>query len=51
MKRPRNDGNKIAKNTTIYLSERFVKDKTYADGILLEVGKYTFDAEGKMILN
>ena len=46
-----NDANKIAKNTTIYLSERFVKDKTYADGTLLEVGKYAFDADGKMVLN
>ena len=46
-----NNGNKIAKNTSVYLSERFVMDKTYADGTMLEVGRYYFDADGKMILN
>ena len=45
-----NDGNKIAKNTTIYLSEQFVKNKILADGTMLEAGKYTFDADGKMVL-
>ena len=46
-----NDYNKIARNTTIYLSERFVKDMTFADGSALGVGYYTFDADGKMVIN
>ena len=46
-----NDGHKIAKDKTLYLSERFVKDKTFADGSLIAPGYYSFDAEGKMILN
>ena len=46
-----NDANKIAKNTTVYLSQKFVDGKTYADGSMLAVGRYSFDADGKMILN
>ena len=45
-----NDGNKIAKNLTLYLSERFVEGKTFADGTPIPAGYYKFDAEGKMIL-
>ena len=47
-----NDGyNKIAKNTTLYLSEHYVAGKTLADGTPIKAGTYKFDAEGKMILN
>ena len=40
-----NDGDKIAKNTRLYLSATYVK------GTDLSVGYYNFDAEGKLILN
>ncbi|MBQ4048879.1 MAG: hypothetical protein IJC93_11000, partial [Clostridia bacterium] len=46
-----NDYNKLARNATIYLSERFVKDKTFVDGSALGIGYYTFDADGKMVIN
>jgi len=39
------DGNKLAKNCTIYLKQAFV----YGTG--LPEGKYTFDSDGKMIIN
>ncbi len=39
-----NDGNKIAKNTRIYLSQIFV------EGTDLKVGYYDFDADGKLLL-
>ena len=39
-----NDGHKIAKDTNLYLSDKFI------DGIGLPAGKYYFDAEGKMII-
>ncbi len=45
-----NNGNKIAKNTRIYLSQRFVEGFTFADGTPLTVGYYEFDADGKMII-
>ena len=45
------DGNKVLKNTTIYLGARFVSGFAFADGSLLEAGVYSFDADGKMILN
>ncbi|MBO5402309.1 MAG: phosphodiester glycosidase family protein [Clostridia bacterium] len=45
-----NDGHKIAVNTKIYLSERFVEGKTFADGTAIPVGYYEFDADGKMII-
>ena len=45
-----NDGHKIAKNITLYLSERFVSGMTFPDGRPIQVGKYEFDAEGKMII-
>ena len=44
------NGHKIAKNTTLYLSERFVVGKTFPDGRSIPVGNYRFDAEGKMII-
>ena len=43
------DGHKIAKDCRIYLSEKFVAGHTYADGMALTAGYYTFDAEGKMV--
>ena len=45
-----NDGDKIAKNTKLYLSEKFVSGKTFADGTPVSVGYYQFDADGKMII-
>ena len=45
-----NDGHKIAKNTKLYLSDRFVSGKTFPDGRPIQVGTYEFDAEGKMII-
>ncbi len=39
-----NDSHKLAKDKTIYLSARFV------EGTSLEVGYYTFDADGKLII-
>ena len=46
-----NDGNKLAKNITLYLDKRFVQGKTFIDGSLISVGYYTFDADGKMVFN
>ena len=45
-----NDGHKVAMNTKIYLSAKFVDGKTFADGSEIPVGYYNFDAEGKMII-
>ncbi|MBQ2727161.1 MAG: phosphodiester glycosidase family protein [Clostridia bacterium] len=45
-----NDGDKVAKNTKLYLSERFVEGKTFADGTAIQPGLYEFDADGKMII-
>ena len=45
-----NDGDKIAKNCKLYLSEKFVEGKTFADGTPIPAGLYEFDAEGKMII-
>ena len=39
-----NDGHKIAKDQTLYLSDKFM------EGIGLPAGKYYFDAEGRMII-
>ena len=44
------DGRKVAVNTTLYLSEKFVVGHTYEDGTPLKAGYYTFDAEGKMVV-
>ncbi len=46
-----NNGNKIAKNTRIYLSQRFVEGFTFTDGTPLKVGYYEFDENGKMIIH
>ena len=46
-----NDGHKLAKNVTLYLSSRYVDGKTLPDGSVLSVGYYHFDADGKMVLN
>ena len=40
-----NDSNKLAKNGVLYLSERFVAGTQFAPGL------YSFDADGKMIVN
>ena len=45
-----NDGDKVAKNTRLYLSATFVNGKTFADGRAVQVGYYNFDAEGKMVV-
>ena len=45
-----NDSHKIAKNKTLYLSERFVTGFTYEDGTPLQPGYYTFDENGKMVM-
>ena len=44
------DGCKLAKDTTIYLTNQFIKGQTYADGTVLKEGYYTFDADGKMVI-
>ena len=46
-----NDGHKLAKNITLYLSDRFVEGKTFADGTAIPASLYFFDADGKMIIN
>ncbi|MBR5246614.1 MAG: leucine-rich repeat domain-containing protein [Clostridia bacterium] len=45
-----NDSHKIAKNKTLYLSDRFVNGFTYEDGTPLQPGYYTFDETGKMVI-
>lgn len=45
-----NDGHRLATNTRLYMSEKFVNGKTFADGTPLPVGYYDFDADGKMII-
>ncbi len=45
-----NDAHKVAKNKTIYLSDRFVNGFTYEDGTPLKAGYYTFDENGKMVM-
>ena len=44
------DGHKIAKDTKIYLSEKHVEGKTFADGRAILPGTYEFDADGKMVI-
>lgn len=43
------NGNKIATDTKVWLSAKFVAGKTYADGSMIEVGYHYFDASGKMV--
>jgi len=45
-----NDGDKIAKSITLYLSDKFVSGHTFADGTSIPAGYYKFGADGKMIL-
>ena len=45
-----NDGHQLARNTRLYMSEQFVKGKTFADGTPIPVGYYDFDADGKMVI-
>ena len=44
------DGNKLAKNCKLYLSQQFVEGKTFADGTAITVGYYDFDADGKLVI-
>ena len=44
------DGHKFAKDTTIYLTSKYVEGYTFEDGTPLGVGYYTFDSEGKMVV-
>jgi hypothetical protein len=44
------DYNKLMKNTSIFLTEKFVEDHTYPNGDPMLPGRYEFDADGKMIL-
>jgi hypothetical protein len=44
------DGDKVVKNHTLYLSAQYVEGKTFADGRPIQVGKYEFGADGKMII-
>ena len=43
-----NDGDKIAKNTKLYLSEKFVTGVTLPDGSAFPAGLYHFGADGKI---
>ena len=45
-----NDSNKLAKNMSLHLNEKFVAGYTHADGTALTAGTYQFDADGKMII-
>ena len=45
-----NGKHQIAKNTKLYLSEKFVEGKTFADGTPVPAGLYEFDADGKMVV-
>jgi hypothetical protein len=45
-----NDGDKLAKNIRLYLSEQFVNGHTFADGTRVVPGYYQFDTEGKMLV-
>ena len=45
-----NDGDKIAKNMKLYLSDKFVAGKTFADGTAVAAGYYYFGADGKMVI-
>ena len=42
-------GNKLAKNSRLYFTAKFVAGKTYADGCMIEIGYHSFDENGKMI--
>ena len=44
------EGDKLLKNTRVFLSEKFVAGKTFADGTPISAGYYEFDEDGKMII-
>jgi len=44
------EGDKLLKNTRVYLSSTFVSGKTFLDGRAIQPGYYEFDAEGKLIV-
>ena len=44
------DYHKVAKNVTVYLSEKYVEGVTYPNGDQIPAGNYRFDEEGKMII-
>ena len=47
-----NDGqNRVAKNQKLYISASYVSGKYFPDGTPLYAGYYTFDADGKMIID
>ena len=45
-----NDGDKIVRSKKLYLSDKFVEGKTFADGTAITAGYYYFDADGKMVI-
>ena len=45
------DYRKVAVDTKIWLSAHYLKGITLPDGTILEPGYYTFDSEGKMIID
>ena len=45
-----NDGDKVAKNTRLYLNANFVAGHVLPDGRAILPGYYNFDSEGKMIV-
>jgi hypothetical protein len=45
------DGHKIVRNATAYLPASNVAGKTFPNGLSIPVGRYRFDAEGKMVLS
>jgi hypothetical protein len=45
-----NDGDKIARNVKLFLSDKFVAGKTFADGRAIPAGYYYFGTDGKMVI-
>ena len=45
-----NDGDKVARSVKLFLSAAYVSGKTLPDGTALAPGYYTFDAEGRMVV-
>ena len=45
------DGQRIVRNATRYLSTEKLNGATFDDGTMIKAGSYTFDAEGKLILD
>ena len=44
------DGDKIVKNTSVYLNDSHINSLKFPDGSPILVGVYRFDAEGKMVI-